>query len=46
VVTDGGLLEVEHRLEVADTDCGIASGEQAVEDLQPAAVGERFEDGL
>ena len=46
VIADGGLLEIEHRLEVAHADRVAVRREQAVEDLHAVAVGERLEDGL
>ena len=46
VVAGRGLLEAEHVLEIADTHRLAARGEQAVEDLDPVAVGERLEHAL
>ena len=46
MVAGRGLFEPEHVLEVADADRFAAGSEQAVEDLDPVAVGERLEHTL
>ena len=46
VVADGRLLEVEHRLEVADAHGLAARPQQPVEDPHAMAVGERLEHAL